>query len=61
VAFNVSRGSRAMAIPVETYLAEGSVWKDQMGSGAARVQSGRRSGLTLAPRSAVVLTEDDRG
>ncbi|MDO9065683.1 MAG: alpha-amylase family glycosyl hydrolase, partial [Chloroflexota bacterium] len=61
VAFNVSRGSRALAVPVESYLAEGSVWTDQWGAGTARVECGRLTGLTLAPRSAVVLTEDGRG
>ena len=61
MAFNVSRGSRALAVPVETYLAEGSMWKDQWGASTARVECGRLTGLTLAPRSAVVLTEDGRG
>lgn len=60
VAFNVSRGSRALEAPVESYLAEGSVWKDQWGAGTARVERGRLTGLTLAPRSAAVLTEDGR-
>jgi hypothetical protein len=32
-----------------------------MGAGAARVQAGRLTGLTLAPRSAVVLSADGHG
>lgn len=58
VAFNASRGSRALALPVGDVLADGSAWRDVWGAGSARVTGGVLQGMTLAPRSAVVFVTD---
>lgn len=54
-AFNAGRASRALALPAQGVLAEGSAWKDVWNGGTARVEGGALRGLTLPPRSAVVL------
>ena len=55
VAFNTSRAGRPLALPAVEVLPEGSAWKDALAGGTARVEGGVLRGLTLAPRSAVVL------
>ncbi len=54
VALNVSRGARALALPMDAG-AETSAWRDVWGKQTARVEGGVLRGLSLAPRNAVVL------
>jgi len=58
VALNVSRGSRTLAVPLRGYLPEASVWKDVWSGDVARVAQDRLAGLTLSPRSGIVLRRD---
>jgi neopullulanase len=55
VALNASRGSRPLSIRVSNVLTDGEVFKAVWGSGLARVQGGFLHGVTVPPRSAVVL------
>ena len=50
---------RPLALPAGDVLPEGSAWKDALAGGTARVEGGVLRGLTLAPRSAVVLVRVD--
>ncbi|HOU23004.1 MAG TPA: glycoside hydrolase family 13 protein [Anaerolineae bacterium] len=56
-ALNTGAGPRPLDIPVEGYLPARTVLHGVWDEGEARVRAGRLSGLTLPPRSGVVLVQ----